>query len=736
MNSNYYNRVSDVLLRKKGVMLVPEVKEKSQDDLSRVVATMAHIMLSRGYLVSDELTTALLNSGMSANAMANYCQNVIKIVDDMYGNVVYKPFYKNFPREVMEADRATLVINAILHYISGGIIVPDANEVEDLYAPISNLFDTAVRIDTKSIKIMGLGDINMFYDICTNLMNTNTSISAYDKDVLRLLIEVNPNMILSDIPHKENKAVIIAEMLKAGIMEHRLYGQVNAVNDVLRIAVALSDGDVSLKDNVRYISFSRPIRKWMMDTMECIPGAIEEDMLKYRERWIRIGERIHPRSFPADEYERVIDAFNLLRNNEQAIVPFGSKVERAFADKKYDILVDLLMKKPGYFARELHHMFKVFPNKHYDIAVSFAAVANKVATPVLLQVKAYYDNKQYLNDTGIYFPKGNTQRIYVKVDNETFEIADEIRNLVVIACTHGIMSQYREKYAGKYDETKKVYVQPELANYLIPNTMRSAGKALRIIPRGSRVALGDVAYIRSLIHWKNADKNDPMDMDLSVAFLNDKLELMDTVAYYDLRNSYAVHSGDYTNAPNGACEFVDVNLAKAKEKGVRYAVLAVHSFSQEFFRDVPECFMGYMKLTEEEYNEDYNRRPSSSPYKIDKVDMKMDISNDGQYVLVCAFDLEANEMIWCDIAGDCERQLYMPNNVECTKHVLSYIMYSILYSKRASMYELATMTAKAKGYTLVDNMGDADVIYSVEPIALEGKESVSAFDTDVWQAMV
>ena len=182
MNSNCYNRVSDVLMRKKGVMLVPEIKDKSQDDLSRVVATMAHIMLSRGYLLSDELTTALLNSGMSANAMANYCQNVIKVVDDMYGNVVYKPFYKNFPREVMEADRATLVINAILHYISGGTIVPDTNEVEDLYAPISNLFDTAVRIDTKSIKIMGLGDINMFYDICTNLMNANTSISAYDKD--------------------------------------------------------------------------------------------------------------------------------------------------------------------------------------------------------------------------------------------------------------------------------------------------------------------------------------------------------------------------------------------------------------------------------------------------------------------------------------------------------------------------------------------------------------------------
>jgi hypothetical protein len=59
---NHYCRVAEILMRKKTVMLIPEVKEKSNDDLSRVVATMAHIMLSRGFLLSDELTNALMNS--------------------------------------------------------------------------------------------------------------------------------------------------------------------------------------------------------------------------------------------------------------------------------------------------------------------------------------------------------------------------------------------------------------------------------------------------------------------------------------------------------------------------------------------------------------------------------------------------------------------------------------------------------------------------------------------------
>ena len=737
MNMNQSYRVADILMRRKGVMLVPESKEASQDDLSRVVATMAHIMLSRGFLMSDELVSALLNSGMSATSMSAYCQSMIKTVDDMYGYRLYKPFYRNFPREVMEADTATLVINAILHYISGGTIVPEAKCQEDLYAPISNMFDRACDINERAVRMLRLGSENDFYTMCQNLMTSKTSISSFDKEMLKLFVEVAPNMIPADIPHKENKAVVIATMLECGIMEHMLYAQVNSVTDVLRVAAALSNGDVSLKDNTRYISFSRPIRKWMMDTLECVPGAIEEEMIKYRERWIRIGERIHPRSFPMDEYERTIDAFNLLRNNEQAIVPYGSKVERAFASGKYELLVELLTQRPGYFARELHHMFKVFPNKHYDIAVSFAAVAHKVATPVLLQVKSYYENEQYRYGTGIYFPKGNTQRIYVKEGNAVIKITDEIKNLVVIACTHGLMSQYRDKYAGVYDESKKAYIEPGLASYLIPNSMRSAGKALRSVPRGSRMKLNENdKHLRPFIHWMNNENR--VDVDLSVAFFDSQMEYMDTVSYYELRNEYAVHSGDFTNAPapDGACEFVDVDIDGARKQGVRYAIVAVHSYTEDYFREIPDCFVGYMTLTESEYQKDYGAYKPVTPFNIERVKMKMDIANDGQYVVVCALDLETNEIIWCDIAGDVEQRLRMPNNVENTKHVIGYVMQSIVDSKRTSMYELAKMTVTAKGYSIVENMDEADIVYTVEPVIVDGKESVSAFDSDVWQAMV
>ena len=90
----------------------------------------------------------------------------------------------------------------------------------------------------------------------------------------------------------------------------------------------MSDGDVSLAENTRYRSFSRRQRRMIMELLSGCPN-IEEDMLRYKERWIRIGERIHPSEFDCSrytlEYDRAINAFDKLRNNRQ-IETFAGKV--------------------------------------------------------------------------------------------------------------------------------------------------------------------------------------------------------------------------------------------------------------------------------------------------------------------------------------------------------------------------------------------------------------------------
>jgi hypothetical protein len=733
MNTEVLYNVADVMLQKKGKVLVPNGKYDSQDDLRPVIATMAHILLSRGFLMSDTLVSKLLKTKMSSSEMADYCQMIINANDTRLGYRWYKPFYTGFPEEVMNADDATLVINAILHYVSGGTIVPNTNFQEDIYMPISRMFDATVSRTSENMIMLDACTMEDFYIMCENMMASRTSISEYDKEILTLLIKCDIDRVPVDMPHKENKSVVIATMLNNKVYEHPLYSQINSATDVLRIATALSNGDVSLKNNAKYISFSRPVRKWMMDTLECIPGSLPDEMLKYRERWLRIGERLHPRSFPVDEYERIIDAFDMLRNNDHAIVSYSSKVARAFEENRFDVLVQLLTKRPGYFARELHHLFKSFPDKHYDIAVAFAGVANNVSTTVLLQVRSYYKNKCFLSDTGIYFPKGNTQNIFVKTDLPVIQIHSEICNLVVIACEYGLATQFRERYANEVDETKKVYIDPELKKCLIPTSMRSAGKSLKTLPRGSRIKLNDAKYLRAFIHWTNNENR--VDVDLSVAFLDDEYKLVDRVSYYELRNKYSVHSGDFTNAPtpNGACEFVDVDLSSSKMCGVQYAVITVHSFTQDYWRNIPDCYVGYMLLTEEEY---HAVRKNHQLFVPEHVEMKLNLANDSTDVVVCAVDTERNDIIWCDVAGDSHHVLSVPNNVDNHQLVISYIIQSIVEQKRANMYLLAKLTSEAKRHAIVDTPEEADIIYTVHSENIENKTVISAFDSDIWLKMV
>ena len=53
---------------------------------------------------------------------------------------------------------------------------------------------------------------------------------------------------------------------------------------MLRLAVALSNGDVSLAMKARFKSFKRPERRLLMSLL-CLVNNLEEDMLRHKEAW-------------------------------------------------------------------------------------------------------------------------------------------------------------------------------------------------------------------------------------------------------------------------------------------------------------------------------------------------------------------------------------------------------------------------------------------------------------------
>ena len=146
-----------------------------------------------------------------------------------------------------------------------------------------------------------------------------------------------------EIPLKENVALIGKLYLEnyplATAKDIQKYFK--TATDVLRLITAMSDGDISLATNTKFRSFRRKERRLLLELLQNC-GAIEEDMLRYKNRWIRVGERLHPSEYSEVQFGKVITAFNKLRNGIK-IETFAGKVTKAIETEDYKSALILLL---------------------------------------------------------------------------------------------------------------------------------------------------------------------------------------------------------------------------------------------------------------------------------------------------------------------------------------------------------------------------------------------------------
>jgi hypothetical protein len=108
--------------------------------------------------------------------------------------------------------------------------------------------------------------------------------------------------------------------------------------------------------------------------------------------------------------------------------------------------------------------------------------------------------------------------------------------------------------------------------------------------------------VRLFLHWcepKGADTT--TDLDLSVGFYGDAWDHVGVCSYYHLvfgtsDTVIARSSGDLQDAPfpDGASEFVDVDLEAARKAGIRYAVAVVNAYAGLPFARLERAFAGLM----------------------------------------------------------------------------------------------------------------------------------------------
>lgn len=482
----------------------------------------------------------------------------------------------------------------------------------------------------------------------------------------------------------------------------------------------MSDGDISLATNAKFRSFKRKERRLLLELLQGC-GFIEEDMLRYKNRWIRVGERLHPGEYDEKQFGKVITAFNKLRN-EVKIETFGGKVVKAIETENYKTALNLLKKRPGELARKLDHLLRLAQDKNM-IVNTFKDVASDVSTPVLLQVKEHFAHRTEELKSRVFFPKGNLARCYC-IENDLPEIDVKYCNAIVKICENALIENYKSK-----DFLGNVYVDESIKGFCVPYSQRSANKAMKNVTRGSRFKINDDAnFIRLGIHWKNELYNGieyRTDIDLSCSFLDENFSHLDHVSYTHLKNKYSVHSGDLVGAPResgGAAEFIDININKAVDHGVKYAAVQIYGFTRTKFSDLDEMLFNWQEGVDADCGDIFE--PT-------RVQQSMNLGFNSDCGIPVVFDLENKEVIWCDLSLTTRSDF--PRCVEGNIRGLSATTMGICNAYKPQMYDLALLHVAARGL-LVTDINEADVVISNN---VESKKDdvtyISTWDTDVWQ---
>ena len=609
----------------------------------------------------------------------------------------YRPFYPDFPVQVRTASEATLLVNAALHYLGdvvGVRILPD-------YRPSPR---EPLPGDDGALTELGLVTAQNLERIVADLIAQATPFSAQDRADLTALRDFGPEAA----PHvavKENLAVLTVTFPDLDFSD-----SYRTVTDVLRLAVALAGGDVSLAEPCRFPSFSRAQRRRLLGLLDAVGQAQDsrdsaEEMARRCERWKRLARHLRPGDY-ARRFPRATKLLHQVAAGD-AEAGFTSRLEEALARRDVDGALSLLSARPGVFARRLNHLLRLCADEaaRERVVAEFARVAPEVALPVLVRLWEYFASP------GPDALPWRVVAIKAATGTKTTLIPSTRRpgpaDAAVVRAVEEALRQ--RKRLGRIAVDQGMY-----EGYTTPVGLRSASPGMRTAGRGTRLPLPEGETIRFFLHWRDLpepppkapgpagpaaaeDRDTRVDLDLSAFFVSEDFTRTEQIAYYNLRSTAAVHSGDLTSAPDGAAEFIDVTLAEALRQGWRYVVMTVHSFSHHRLSEVPECWAGAMARGADPQ--------SGEVFEASTVMQRLDLVSPTFNATPFVIDLAERRLIWWDLpVGVGEHQV--ANLDRSSNRVLAHLL-DLLKGRRMPLAHLLGLLAD----DVVEDPDEAELVF-------------------------
>lgn len=362
--------------------------------------------------------------------------------------------YKNFPAEVLEKSEAEYWLCQILMYVG---FSPEAFAEDVKERPALE--------DKKDLKVLQLSNDETLNIIYTNLVVSKNRWNDQQKETAVFLNKsFKEEMLkLSDFGFKENGINLIKEC----IVDGRAF-EIKDATDILRLAASLSDGDVSLRTNVKFKKFKRSERKLLLSLLDQSKN-LESDVSMRQSVWKKFMFQLHPGDYNFTNVQKV---YGELCKGE--LKSFNSTIEKNIHERNENVLT-MLSNRQGDLLRRFHKLYEVFGEKAVEKVI---AVIGGFDTLQLLKLKKYVQTINTRN-TLIYAPNGNwtkakivqknvksdiqNQTVYVEetptietkidvtVQEEIVEVVDKTETIVI---SDTVFQDLVNKFSGKLDAEK------------------------------------------------------------------------------------------------------------------------------------------------------------------------------------------------------------------------------------------------------------------------------------------
>ena len=490
--------------------------------------------------------------------------------------------------------------------------------------------------------------------------------------------------IIDNITYKETLAVVGATLLK---YTNPFVNKLTAT-DILRIIYKSHDS--SLYDIIR-IKLSMRIRRFVLSALN--KDISYDDMVKYRSKWIILGEILHPNSKRNKiKYPITNKHFNNLRQNAKHLT-FNSQLERAYATDALQV-VNLLKDRAGLFIRNMHRFIKVFGEDDINLLIShITKVAPGASINVLFQAMNYFNNYES-STVNCRIVGGNISLTERSHDYGTINYAQTIANTLSIALKSKI-----SKLNTHPMDNKSIYISPLLKNYTIPNDLRNMDSSFRLISRWSTVPFDKSKNIRFFIWWKNKHISEPIDVDLAAVFLSDNMHTVDNLSYTNTTSIYGTFSGDITNAPNGASEYIDIDLTKQKD--YRYIMINVFNFTGDTFNNIPEATFGWSTIG------------TDTAYEPSNVQNRIRLTQEQRSMCACIIDIQECKVHWIELSMN-TTNMYSGMNTTNQASLIQMFGTYLKQNDTIKLYDLFRLHAEARQSDIVYTKEESDISYDVD----------------------